>query len=111
MPHAFNGCERSVQFSVSWLHDVVVNPRIPMPDRMFHVATLKMRGTFCSWATAELGAAGLLASDPWHAPKSAANESAGTAGSTTRLEITSGQKQNRVHRRGPINARRTRSAG
>ena len=50
MPQAFSGWEWSVQFRVSWLHDVVVKPRIPIPDRMFHVATLKMRGAFCASA-------------------------------------------------------------
>ena len=41
MPQAFSGCDRSVQFRVSLLHDVVVKPRIPMPDRMFQVADLE----------------------------------------------------------------------
>jgi hypothetical protein len=46
MPQAFTGCERSVQFVVSELHDVVVNPRIPLPALMFQVATLKVRVRF-----------------------------------------------------------------
>jgi hypothetical protein len=35
-----------MQFVVSELQDFVVNPRIPLPDRMFQVATLKVRGAF-----------------------------------------------------------------
>ena len=90
MPQAFSGWEWSVQLIVSWLHEVVVKPRIPIPDRMFQVATLKMRGAFCAPAAAELGAAGLLASDPRQAPTSAANPSARTAAFTTRIGVIGG---------------------
>jgi hypothetical protein len=44
MPQAFTGFEVSVQLIVSLLHEVVANPRMPMPERMFHVATLKVIG-------------------------------------------------------------------
>src|SRR4051812_36557175 len=49
MPQAFIGFDGSVQLSVSLLHEVLVNPRMPIPDRMFHVATLKVIGPagFC----------------------------------------------------------------
>src|SRR4029079_9116899 len=42
-PHAFTGFDRSVQFTVSLFHVVVVKPRTPMPERMFQVATLNAR--------------------------------------------------------------------
>src|SRR3954471_23237216 len=91
MPHAFMGWERSVQLRVSWLHDVVVNPRIPMPDRMFQVATLKTRAAFCPWAAAGL-AAGLRASDLSPAPATAANAIARTHNFIPRIVPAVGSK-------------------
>src|SRR3954467_7628616 len=44
MPHALRGCDLSVQLMVLELHAVVVNPAMPMPERMFQVATLNVRG-------------------------------------------------------------------
>ena len=77
-PHALTGCDRSVQLIVLELHEVVVKPAMPMPERMFHVATLNVRGADCASA-AELGAAGLAASDPWQAPAIAASPIASSA--------------------------------
>jgi hypothetical protein len=89
MPQALIGFERSVQLIVSWLHDVVENPRIPMPDRMFQVATLKVRGAFCA-SMVELGVKGPAESDPWHAPPIQIRASARTDRFKDRLSIMAG---------------------
>ena len=42
MPHALTGCERSVQLMVLLVQFVVLKPAMPMPERMFQVATLNV---------------------------------------------------------------------
>src|SRR3990170_862857 len=42
MPHALSGCDRSVQFSVLLVQLVVLKPAMPIPERMFQVATLNV---------------------------------------------------------------------
>src|SRR3954468_1921857 len=42
IPHALSGCDRSVQLIVLLVQFVVVNPAMPIPERMFQVATLKV---------------------------------------------------------------------
>jgi hypothetical protein len=58
MPQAFIGRDASVQLSVSLLQVVVLNPRMPMPDRMFQVATLNVSGCVDVETVAPDGCAG-----------------------------------------------------
>jgi hypothetical protein len=62
IPQAFIGCDPSVQFRVSLLQPVVAKPRMPIPDRMFHVATLNVAADPRSTAitVTALGSAGVL---------------------------------------------------
>src|SRR4051812_23129943 len=41
-PQALSGCDLSVQFGVLLVQLVVLKPAMPIPDRMFQVATLKV---------------------------------------------------------------------
>lgn len=65
MPHAFSGFDVSLQFSVLLLQLVVAKPLMPIPDRMFHVATLNVvsSGGFCGVPSLVAGCVG----EPPHA--------------------------------------------
>ena len=92
IPQALIGFDRSVQLMVSWLQDVVENPRIPMPERMFQVATLNVLGAAAAGAPptgpGEAGEAGVLASEPPHAPATTTNARAITDRRKCRSKVT-----------------------
>lgn len=64
MPHALSGCERSVQLGVLLVQFVVLNPAMPIPERIFQVATLNVLGGCASTTLATFARAGSVGEPP-----------------------------------------------
>src|SRR3954471_6602674 len=64
MPHALSGCDLSLQFSVLLVQFVVLKPAMPIPERMFQVASLNVP-VVCPVSTlGELAPAGCVGAPP-----------------------------------------------